>query len=469
LPVGMLYGNAGLTDNLSLETFWNFEWQATQPDGCGTFFSTVDILAEGCNELSLASVGAEVQALALPSVDAGIGQLETGIAAGNAGIAQLEVAIAAATAAGDTGTAAALSRVLAGTQAAVASAEQQLAGAEALQQTLLSISNDRGAQAAGFFVARGPDRGPSEFNADNFGISPRYYFDSIDTEFGLYYTRLDSRAPNVSFTSGAPVPILGGAVPLPPASFGPDPRAARYNVEYAENINTFGLSAATNLLGFSIAGEMSYRNNHPVQINTNDLTLAAITLGNSGGLLGVVNPADALFAGVPAGTPVPGFIETNQIHGQVSVTGFFDRLLGSDRVTAIGELGFEWLPTLDSDNPLDLNFGRASIYGNPNSVGNTADGLVSQFSLGWRSRVSAQYSNVFAGVNMTPSISWNQDILGQSSDLEFIEGRTQLGFGLGFDYLNRYSLLINYTTGFGGTFNGFDDRDFASAVFTVQF
>ncbi|MEM7668688.1 MAG: DUF1302 family protein, partial [Pseudomonadota bacterium] len=41
--------------------------------------------------------------------------------------------------------------------------------------------------------------------------------------------------------------------------------------------------------------------------------------------------------------------------------------------------------------------------------------------------------------------------------------------GVAFDYLNRYSLALNYTTEFGGTFNAFDDRDFASAVFSVQF
>ncbi|MBY8975036.1 DUF1302 domain-containing protein [Rhodobacteraceae bacterium NNCM2] len=469
LPIGMLYGNAGVTDNLSLEAFWDFEWQQTQPDGCGTFFSTADILAQGCNELSLASVGAVVGAQALPTVNAGIGQLEAGIAAGNQGIAQLQAGIDAANAAGDTATAAALSAVLAGTEAAVAGAEEQLAGAEALQATLQSLSNDRGAQAAGFYVERGPDRGPKDFDFDNFGISPRYYVDSIDTEFGLYFHRLDSRAPNVSFTSGAPVPVLDGAIPLPPTSFGPAAEASRYNIEYAENINTFGFSAATNIGGYSVAGELSYRNNHPVQINTNDLTLAAISLGNSLPVLGVVNPADALFAGLPPGTPVEGFIRTNQIHGQVSVVGFFDRVLGSDRVTAVGELGFEWLPTLNSDNPLGLNFGRASIYGNPNSSGNDAPGLTSQFSLGWRSRVSATYSNVFAGINVTPSISWNQDIYGYSSDLEFIEGRTQLGFGVSFDYINKYSLALNYTTGFGGTYNGFDDRDFASAVFSVQF
>ena len=355
---------------------------------------------------------------------------------------------------------------------AVADVEGQLTGAEQLLAQVASLSNDGGALENGFFLARGADVGPNDFDLDNFGISPRYYVPSLDTEFGFYFTRLDSRTPNVSYTTGEGTTTpLGEALPLPFAvSFGTDPTAARYNIQYEENIHTVGLSAATTLFGLAVAGEVSYRPDQPVQINTNDLTLAAISLGNSDALItGLTNPADVLFNGVAPGTLVEGFITTNQVRGQGSVVAFFDRVLGADRITAVGELGFEWLPTLNDDNPLGLNLGRASIFGNPNSSGNTAEGLTDQFSLGFRSRVSAAYTNVFAGVNMTPSFSWSQDILGESSDSQFIEGRTVLGFGLGFDYLNRYSLSLNYTREFGGTFNGFDDRDFASAAFSVQF
>lgn len=390
LPLGMIYANAGVTDNLSLEAFWNFEWQQTQPDGCGTFFSTVDVIAQGCDILSLASFGAAIT----PALD-----------------------------------------------------------------------SDPEVLAANFVLTRATDVGPDDFDFDNFGISPRLYVPSIDTEFGFYLTRLDSRLPALSFTAGtaATTPGLGLL-----SIGGGEPDAARYNVQYERNIHTLGLSAATTLFGLAVAGEVSYRPDQPVQINTNDLTLAAATLGNSA-IAGIENPADALFLGAPGGSLVEGFILTDQIRGQGTVIAFFDRVLGADRITTIGELGFEWLPDLDGDNPLGLNLGRASIFGNPDSSGNIAEGLTDAFSLGFRSRVEAAYTNVFAGVNMTPSFSWSQDIVGDSSDSQFIEGRTVLGFGLTFDYLNRYSLAVNYTREFGGTFNGFDDRDFAAAVFNVQF
>ncbi len=63
LPVGMVYGNMGLTPDLSLEALYQFEWLPTEIDGCGTFFSTVDALARGCNTFTL-STGADATTVA---------------------------------------------------------------------------------------------------------------------------------------------------------------------------------------------------------------------------------------------------------------------------------------------------------------------------------------------------------------------------------------------------------------------
>lgn len=48
LPVPMLYGNFGLTDSLSVESFYQLEWRKTVLEGCGTFFSTNDYIPDGC-------------------------------------------------------------------------------------------------------------------------------------------------------------------------------------------------------------------------------------------------------------------------------------------------------------------------------------------------------------------------------------------------------------------------------------
>lgn len=44
VPVPMLYGNLGLTDNLSLEAFYQLQWKASTLEGCGTFFSSNDYI-----------------------------------------------------------------------------------------------------------------------------------------------------------------------------------------------------------------------------------------------------------------------------------------------------------------------------------------------------------------------------------------------------------------------------------------
>lgn len=54
LPVGMVNLNLGLTDSTSLDMFYQYEWDNTKLDGCGTFFSTVDILGgPGCDKVTL--------------------------------------------------------------------------------------------------------------------------------------------------------------------------------------------------------------------------------------------------------------------------------------------------------------------------------------------------------------------------------------------------------------------------------
>ncbi|UTW03687.1 DUF1302 domain-containing protein [Amphritea atlantica] len=55
LPVNMAFASMGLTDNLSVEGFYQLEWEKTAIDGCGTYFSTNDFTAEGCNGIRVRS------------------------------------------------------------------------------------------------------------------------------------------------------------------------------------------------------------------------------------------------------------------------------------------------------------------------------------------------------------------------------------------------------------------------------
>jgi hypothetical protein len=53
LPVGMAYASVGLTDSLTVEGFYQYEWEKTQIDGCGTYFSSSDVAADSCYAITL--------------------------------------------------------------------------------------------------------------------------------------------------------------------------------------------------------------------------------------------------------------------------------------------------------------------------------------------------------------------------------------------------------------------------------
>ncbi len=64
LPVEMFYMSAGVTENLTVETFVQADWEPVRIDDCGTFFSTNDFVADGCGPVLLAGQLPDSQALA---------------------------------------------------------------------------------------------------------------------------------------------------------------------------------------------------------------------------------------------------------------------------------------------------------------------------------------------------------------------------------------------------------------------
>lgn len=54
MPVEMFYASAGITENVTVETFVQADWEPVRPDDCGTFFSTNDFAADGCGPVLLA-------------------------------------------------------------------------------------------------------------------------------------------------------------------------------------------------------------------------------------------------------------------------------------------------------------------------------------------------------------------------------------------------------------------------------
>ncbi|WP_137973788.1 DUF1302 domain-containing protein [Pseudomonas sp. F(2018)] len=85
IPVNMFYVSQTITDQLSAEAFYQLEWEQTVADNCGTFFSSSDVAADGCdtnyNILDAATVRTLQAAKAGPA-----GALLTGVTIDNEGL-----------------------------------------------------------------------------------------------------------------------------------------------------------------------------------------------------------------------------------------------------------------------------------------------------------------------------------------------------------------------------------------------
>ncbi|WP_194756999.1 DUF1302 domain-containing protein [Aliidiomarina indica] len=392
LPVGMVSTSIGLTDAWSLDAFWQFEWDNTKLDGCGTFFSTVDILGgPGCNKVTLN-----------PEVAPG------------------------------------------------------------------RFLSDRESVEAGFYLTRADDVEASD--TGSFGVSARYYSMELDTEFGFYYMNVHNTAPIISANDWRTNNFSNNIV----SQLGPE-----YFAEWPEDNQIMGVSFSTTLSDWSWAGEVSYRPNQAVQINTTEI----LTAGLRPNVPSTFTPriVEARPDGNAVGNRARGYEELEVWQAQMTFINFFERLWGSDRMTFIGEIGANYvsdLPGLD-----EQRFGRSPVYGkcltradqmalgNPNPSGDmNCDGFVTSLSWGYRTRFIFNFSNAFMGWNINPTIAWNHDVKGYSPNANFIEGRQNLGLLLDANYMsNKYRVTLGYNRYQGADYDPMQDRDHISASFSVAF
>ncbi|MDH1511330.1 DUF1302 domain-containing protein [Pseudomonas mosselii] len=437
IPVNMFYLSQSVTDNLTAEGFYQIEWDQTVVDNCGTFFSQPDVIADGCNN-------------------------NLAVLAKQANVAGRLGPIAAPT-----------------------------------MRALAAQGVSWGSPDEGVIVRRGPDRDARD--GGQFGLALRYMYEPLNTEFGGYFMNYHSRAPifsgrgaNARFYNpnnlaaalvGAGVP--GGAIspallqqlmPLYVAG------NSSYYVEYPEDIRLYGLSFSTTLpTGTAWSGEISYRPNAPVQLNTTDILYSGLT---------PLDPNASVLRGTPD-TDQPGYRRKEITQLQTTFTHFFDQVMGAERLTMVGEVGWTHVGGLESTSK--MRYGRDPVYGPgplPNgrcqSLNATTlagvdqnnlsrycenDGFTTSDSWGYRVRAIWDYNNVFAGVNLRPSVAWSHDVDGYSPGPggNFEEGRKAVSLGLDAEYQNTYTASLSYTNFFDGKYTTVDDRDFVALSFGVNF
>ncbi|MGE9764328.1 DUF1302 domain-containing protein [Pseudomonas sp. PDM20] len=430
MPVEAASFNIGLTDNLSMDAFYQWNWKETRIDPVGTFFSETDLFADGGNT-AYTTVGA----LSNPLFQTLYPQLSAAHVGG-------------------------------------------------LQGTSYLDSN-------GVFKVANVGKDINAKNDGQFGVAFHYVAEELNsTEFGFYFVNYHSKEPTIyadlnsdyagvnldqlagigGFSSydqlvsaagggnalaGQVLSLVNGATSVDVAN---QVNARR---EYVENIRMYGFSFNTTVGDASVFGELAYRPNLPIGIaTTNDL------LGD------LLVQAPGLASGKTVNIGGGQVSMSDQIHNYERVEAFntslgtiynFGPSLSFDSLMGVAELASEHLR--GSDLKYTAYDGTTRYYsGRSNGAyisGYDRDDQVNKNAYGYTLLLSGTWNDVFAGVNISPYAVYKDDFEGNSYQTgNFIEGRKAYTLGVKATYLNALEAELQYTEFYGaGQNNAARDRD----------
>ena len=454
LPVNMLKASIGLSKNVTFEPFWLLEFRRNELEPAGTYFSTNDFASPGGSNVFL-----------------GFGTLP------------------------DNGTLGSIPRA----------DDRQSNKADqygAALRVLVPSFNDT---EFGFYFANYHSRSPL--------ISARTPTSPISSAF-VQQTAASLAATNLapamiangyppSGVSNAITVLLGVAfgarpasdlVPIGATAFLPAAQSivagagkiglltaaatGRFFTEYPEGIRMLGVSFNTSLgnSGISWQGEFSVKNNVPLQVD--DVELLFATLSSLTPTFGANNQIGSYLGQL--NMELPGYRRHRVVTAQSTLTKVFGPMLGAQQFTLVGEAGGVWanLPdksVLRYDGPGTFTSGSASAMTNTGfgTIPATPEGaFADSFSWGYQILGKLDYTNVFAGVNVSPTIAFVHDVRGTTPLPlgNFIQGRQSLNLSAEFTFQNAWAFELRYVSFFGASrFNLLGDRDYYATTLKYSF
>ena len=522
LPVTMASMSVAPTDTLSLEGFYQLDWQETEIDPVGSYFSSTDYVGPGAREAVI-----PVPDVSIP--DTGLGPSSM------IGFEPLIPLI---------NTDLKNSR-----DANQAGLEQQMGLPPGSLTGRVTIPSDQAVTDPDFLsVLRGPDDDPGD--SGQWGLALRYLAEELnDTEFGFYFVNYHSRLPLVSAHTGSREGIQAGlatagaigrpdsatsmaigalvtpgvtqavtqqitrtvAERVPPGTpqsiidrlvaaelAKPETRqiihrqvgqqvasrikpiasvlaldrygkTGQYFIEYPEDIQLFGLSFNTLLgaSGWALQGEYSFRRDAPLQKAERVVFaegLAPILRTLIPDRPDYVAPQDIpayLAAYRPA--RIQGYIERDVSQIQATATKVFGPAMGADSLVFLTEVALMHVHDMPDKITSPLESPAGGVLA-------PSDADADATSWGYRLAARLDYNNAIGAVNLYPYTQFLHDVSGNSPSPSgpFVDGRTALTIGVRADYLSRWQADLGYTR-YAGDGNELSDRDFVSASVKYSF
>ncbi|XPF95319.1 DUF1302 domain-containing protein [Colwellia sp. RE-S-Sl-9] len=436
IPFGAVWASLGVTDNFNIEMFYQYSWEKTILPAPGSYFSTNDFAGDGGHFNNVQLNFASNPDMDLDSLITNLNVLGDAIRSGGLTAAQ---------------------------------AGSAYLGGFPTKLTLRESGAENEPEDGG-----------------QYGLRLSWYLPSFnETEVSLYYMNYHSRRPVFSGVTADFSQITSDVQKIASGEITYDNYTelgsfSRVELDYIEDIQLYAFSFNTTLGETSVAGEVTYRQDEPLQIDDVELLFLAMPqqLANAG-----LRPDLDGISQIPTvglGERADGFVLSDTLQAQVTLTHLWGPSFGANQFTTLLEVGGIDIRDMPDQDVLRLNGpGTARNGGVEGKEGleiGLQDGVETNpfpddFAWGYRLVGKLDYSNVFAGINVSPKVVFSHDVEGITPDplFLFVEDRKSLAVGVGFDYQSRWSADISYNSFFDGvgTTNQLSDRDYVS--FSVKY
>ena len=509
-PEGAIYFQIGLTDNLNMEAYYQYEWHESEADGVGTFFSTSDTIGRGgIHAMTDASSPSALDAVF--ALDPTIDRRQINIAnnvrpdesshGGQFGVSLRYIAEELNDTefglyfinyhsrkpvlnfeSGDAFGCASFSSYttvnVAGTPTYADVAQTGNATSTYSSLCTSSANSYEGLLDGLIGLDTAVSGGAGAFMVSALG-NPS--LDALITALGF-----DPTAINVATGLG----IVNAATSANQVSAIGATRATNELIyldtqelqrAYAEDIRMWGLSFNSSVGDTSFAGEMSFRPNMPILTDdlqnvfalsvVQSLSLSASGTGLGNGGTASLSLTDPTATTTAASEQIEFWDRKDVINGSLLAITSHGPILGFDDTTSIFEVGFTHIGGLGSDDKYRSAAGTVRTIQNAEDLDTTgtgdtstfenADEYISSTSWGYKAVLKGQWNDVYGGVNLSPVINYSEDVSGNSyAGGNFIENRKSMTVALNAVYLNNTEASISYTEFWdAGKNNALRDRD----------
>ncbi len=177
------------------------------------------------------------------------------------------------------------------------------------------------------------------------------------------------------------------------------------------------------------------------------------------------------------GEEVIGFRRKDVLQAQFAISKVSGPMFGADQSLFLVETGFTYVRDMEDKSALRYDGPGTWTSGNPIFTPiiqpvTQNGGFADPFSWGYRMVARTTYNNAIGSVNLSPQISFAHDVSGTTPApiSNFVEDRKSFTLSIEASYLISWQAILSYTNSFdGGAFNLLNDRDFVASTVNYSF